>query len=324
MPRIIERNELQRLGTYVKRFVISAEDADKWMKAENTLVKAVDSIRLAFSIAGNPPPLLSSFGFTRSHKTYGIAKRIITVSRDWFAIWMGFIAYLIAMTEGENRGVIKGSPLPSWYQHLLTRNFQDPWLNGMMLSNVCSFDAQTPHAGVIFQWIQNDLSRPTIEWFYRHHIPIWFIWSRAEEDAISYDRQLAYLRPPNFLLQNTLSFICRNPDFPLAALIVQRFFDLQDRQLDHETIKILNLHRAGSYATGFMYDAFLLHYEKLGDVKDYELEEIVAQKKIAEDKVKRAAEAAVLLPWQGMVEKDKNERGRLFSHFDEFFAAREK
>jgi len=177
MPRIIECNELHRSGTYVKRFVMSAEDADKWMKAEETLVNAVDSIRLAFSIAGNPPPLLLSFGFTRSHKTYGIAKRIITVSCDWFAIWMGFIAYLIAMTEGKNQGVIKGSPLPSWYQHLLTHNFQDPWLNGMMLSNVCSFDAQTPRAGVIFQWIQEDPSRPTIEWFYRHHIPIWFIWS---------------------------------------------------------------------------------------------------------------------------------------------------
>ena len=83
----------------------------------------------------------------------------------------------------------------------------------------------TPRAGNIFQWSEESKYHESIDWFYKHHIPLWFVWSDKEEEHISNNSSLAYLRPPNELIEQALTKLFSVPDIPLAGLILQSFID---------------------------------------------------------------------------------------------------
>jgi hypothetical protein len=121
---------------------------------------------------------------------------MICVAREWFAIWMGYVSFLIAKTKilVLNGELDRSSPAPDWYNHMLKQpEFNQVWLDGLLLSAACTFDQKTPRAGVVFQWSDAHKHWEPIQWFYDHHIPLWFVWSGKEEEAISRNPSLAYL-----------------------------------------------------------------------------------------------------------------------------------
>ena len=124
------------------RFWMNEDDTQCWMIEEEHIV-----IQLHYGIPGSLPPKPLLFHFDRSHKSHQVAKRMISVARDWFAIWMGFVAYLIAKstTHVPSGRPDNSSPAPDWYNHLRNEhNFSEAWLDGLLVSTACSFDLGTP------------------------------------------------------------------------------------------------------------------------------------------------------------------------------------
>ena len=80
------------------RFRMHEDDIQLWVTEEERIAKVAHVIKLRYGIPGNLPPKPSSFHFDRAHKSHPIAKRMICLSREWFAIWMGYVSYLIAKT----------------------------------------------------------------------------------------------------------------------------------------------------------------------------------------------------------------------------------
>jgi hypothetical protein len=188
-------------------------------------------IQLRYGISSSLPPEPSSFHYNRAHKTRKVAKRMIYLSREWFAIWMGLVSYLIAKTASRVPNsevtVDMSSLSPDWYNHLLKKhNFSEAWLDGLFLSSVCMFDMATPRAGIIIQWSEEQEYCESIDWYYNHHIPIWFVWSNKEEECILSKPSLAYLRPPDELVKQALKKLFSAPNISLAGLVLQQFYRL--------------------------------------------------------------------------------------------------
>ena len=264
MPRIEEvafsfdgpSGEIQR----ETRFRMNEYVIQSWVTEEERIVEVAQVIQLRYGIPGNSPPKPSSFHFDRAHKSHRIAKRMICIAREWFAIWMGYVSYLIAKsaTLPPNGKPDNSSPAPDWYNHLRNKhNFSEAWLDGLLTSTVCSFNLGTPRAGIILQWSEENRERGSIEWFYDHHIPLWFIWSNKEEQAISRDPSLANLRPPNELIQQALTILLTVPNVPLAGLVVQQYFRLGNDPITNKTIEFLCLEHAPSFVFDFMVKKFL-------------------------------------------------------------------
>ncbi|KAF8156129.1 hypothetical protein B0H34DRAFT_799189 [Crassisporium funariophilum] len=158
------------------RFRLPEDDIRRWLWAEDLLVKAAYKLRLRYSIAGNTPPRPSSFHFDRAHKSHPIAKRMACLARDWFAVWMGYLSFIIAKSENRVAKTAPADPssaAPDWYSYLLKQpEFDELWLNGLSQSAVCTFDWKTPRAGIIFQWSVNDRDREPIEWYSKHNIAL--------------------------------------------------------------------------------------------------------------------------------------------------------
>ena len=114
---------------------------------EERIVKVAREIQLRYGIPGSLPPKPSSFHFNRAHKTHQVAKRMICLSQEWFAIWMGHISYFIAKSASlvPNSKQDDPSPAPDWYNYLHNEhNFSETWLDGLLFSTVCTFDLGTP------------------------------------------------------------------------------------------------------------------------------------------------------------------------------------
>jgi len=212
---------------------------------------------------------------------------------------MGFLSYLVArsQTDEYNQGE-PNTPLPCWYQHLLTRGFSDAWLEGLTSSTVCSFNSTNSRSGIV---MQHPLpSRATIEWLLSLDIPLWFVWSSVEEEAISRDPHLAYLRPPNHLVENALAPLLASTNIPLAALVIKRFYALRD---DDDMQHILHLSSASAFVFEYVVEQFLENSTITQSRKELTTQLQTFLENRDEDLCGKA-EAAANLPQQGMVTRE--------------------
>lgn len=304
---------------------MAEDDISKWKHHENLITNAVRIIRLQYKISGNTPPLPLSFHYDKPHKSFNVAKKMISVSRDWFVIWMGFLSYIISQTEVEHPNsvaVLLPSPLPFWYEYLRENHkYPDSWLDGLSSSTVCSFNIKTPRAGVIFQWSNHDETRPPINYFLVNHVPMYFMWTSTEEKAISVDYSLAYLQPPTDLVQEALTILFSTSSLPLAGLVMQQYCGLGDESITNERLQILRLENATSFVFDFVALKFI---EQTASLKKVAAGASPALKTLAASRDRElhaAAESAVAFPFQGMLDRGED-TGKLYNHFDDFFTAR--
>ena len=302
------------------RYRMNESDIQCWVTEEERIVKVARVIQLRYGIPGNLPPKPSSFHFDRAHKSHRVAKRMICIAREWFAIWMGFVSYFIAKSASlvPNGKLDDSSPAPDWYNHLRNEhNFSETWLDGLLISTVCTFDLGTPRAGIIFQWSEENRLREPIEWFYEHHIPLWFVWSDKEEQAISRNSHLAYLRPPNELIQQALTILFAVPNIPLAGLILQQYFRLGSDPITNKTIEFLCLEYAPSFVFDFTANRFLHQQGLLEEIRLRTQESIDADLKalkvLQDNQHQAAAEAASSFPYQGLLTTKRRAAARAVS-----------
>ena len=77
-------------------FRMNKYDIQCWVKEEECIIQVAHVIQLCYSISASMPLKPSSFHFYCTHKSHQMAKCMICLAQEWFAIWMGFISYLIA------------------------------------------------------------------------------------------------------------------------------------------------------------------------------------------------------------------------------------
>jgi hypothetical protein len=337
MPRIVEVDvpvdPLSMSEKQERRFVMHPEDCFVWTERERLLTEAAERIRIWYKIPGNLPPPPSKFNYSQAHKSRRIAKKMISLARDWFGVWMGFVSYLIACTKKFGPSSSSSysrpdpsSPFPVWYRRLEeVHNYPAAWLDGLMTSTICSYDATTPRAGVVFEWNKADQTRPDIEWFLAHNIPMWFVWSKEQEQAISYDRSLTFLKPPNDLIQDALSLLFHNPSskIPLAGVIIQRYYNLGSDPITNETVKLLKFREAPSFVLEYTTHMFLSQASASARIDPEESLKPVLLAKQAEQHA-AASRAAAAIPTQPMIENAEEEKGKLFNDWRDFLAIREK
>jgi hypothetical protein len=310
-------------------FKMDPDSIYKWNNAEKLVVEAARRIQLFFGIQGNAPPAPSTFGYNRSHKSHAVAKRMISISHDWFAVWMGFLSYLISCVElclPSAHPPLPTSPLPNWYNLLRNKDgYPDSWLDGLSSSTVSSFDLKTPRAGIVFRWVDEDRRRPPIEWFYHHHVPLWFTWTSAEEQAIRSDHRISYLEPPVEMVQKALTLLFSSPNLPLATLIMKRYFRLGDDPITNETLNLLRLEHAPSRVFQITADIFIFHDSNIQQTEASLSRDLKLLVESHNQRHYDAAEAAASFPTEGMLSTAQvGEKGKLYNHFDDFFSVREK
>ncbi len=147
---------------------------------------------------------------------------------------------------------------------------------------------------------------------------------QGKRRAISRDRSLEYLRPPNDLLQHSLTLLLRSPNsgIPLASLIVTCFY--KTKKLNFETLKLLCLDEASSFVVQTVYKKFLSEVDELPNGEESALRQLQELLAAHELKAQHTAEIAASLPSQGMLELKEQDYDWLCNDWRDFFEAWER
>ncbi|KAF9032754.1 hypothetical protein BJ165DRAFT_1516622 [Panaeolus papilionaceus] len=78
---------------------VAEEHTQEWKEVEDKIVDACNVLRLSHKISGNPPPNPYEMGYAYKHKSADIVKKRAKISRDRFVLWMGFMSYLVSLSQ---------------------------------------------------------------------------------------------------------------------------------------------------------------------------------------------------------------------------------
>jgi hypothetical protein len=127
-----------------------------------------------------------------------------------------------------------------------------------------------------------------------------------EEQAISNNHSLAYLRLPNELIQQALTMLFTVPNVPLAGLILQQFYRLGNDPVTNKTIEFLILQHASSFVFTFTIKKYLRHegslkQTQLGRTQENIDADLTALKASLENQCWTVADAASTFPYHGLL-----------------------
>jgi hypothetical protein len=154
--------------------------ASRWLKLEHFLRYTTSALTQTLSVSAIRPFSPQAFGYLRAFRTDRFARKQAYLARDWFTIWIGMLSYLIARAENHHTSSLHDA-VPTWFEILAAKGFDQGWLSGINSSTVCSFSPNSPRVGIFVHAGEEDNSCPAIEFFCQHHVPVWYPWGRKEE-----------------------------------------------------------------------------------------------------------------------------------------------
>ena len=206
--------ELFNMPLYFPRsrsgFIFDYQYVLGWARVEKLLV---DSIRRLLTHYRVPPITWiasTAIGCTGAFVRARDLRESVLNSRDWFSQWMAGLSYAIAISKTlENESL--DDMWPAWFTFLSEQRFTQIWLSGIRSSLVSTFTPSVDRVGVFIQLIHRHREQPSVDWFCRYNIPVWYHWGHRETEASLKDRQLARFAPLPFQLQEVATFMTKTP-----------------------------------------------------------------------------------------------------------------
>lgn len=182
---------------------------ENWMQVEDQLIQMVSHMRRKFDrmppfLVPIPPSLL---GFPKRFLTASGARSRAYISRDWFGMWMGLVALLIANVETYHP--VEAEDDENWFAVLTRCGTLQYWLGSLQTSDAAVLSPRCPRVGVISDFLSEETQQPKVEWFCAFDIPVWYPWTAEHAKAVNAGRNMEYLCPPSHFLQSATTFLTR-------------------------------------------------------------------------------------------------------------------
>ena len=126
---------------------------------------------------------------------------------------MAGLTYAIAISK-TFRNESLDETFPYWFSRLSEQRFKQVWLSGLNSSQVSTFSPSVDRVGVFLQLIHPNREQPSVDWFCRFHVPVWYSWGRNESEASRSNQRLARFAPTPYQLQQVGTFLTRTPEPP--------------------------------------------------------------------------------------------------------------
>ncbi len=202
-------NKFLETGPRQKRRVrMDSSDIINWSRLEATLTQIFHSFQSTYCIPDMFRVIETSVAcqdpFEYPSQFLSVEKKC----RNWFAIYMAMVSLGIAVAQVYD-GDTETTLVPKWYTTFVQHT--DEALLAGVRQQLGQFHPSFPRAGVFLNLCSSQ-EQPTVDFFVRLNIPVWYPWGSAEE---SYARQnpsyWAKYMPPADMLQRAHSFLTGVP-----------------------------------------------------------------------------------------------------------------
>ena len=181
-----------------------------WVRLERNIKDAVELL-----LSHEHAPAISwivptSLGCTRYYKRPRHLRASYARSKEWFSLFMGAFSYAIAISLSRRQDDFYDG-MPHWFSFLHEREYTQIWLSGIRSSMVATFDSSVARAGVFVQVLEPHREQYSVDWLCKFNIPVWYPWGTREVRALEIDPRLAQFAPPAHHLQESGTFLTKNP-----------------------------------------------------------------------------------------------------------------
>lgn len=156
---------------------------ERWTQIEDGLIQAVYHLKREY--VGMPPflkPMAPSLlGFQKTFISFQGARRRVYISRNWFGMWMGLVAFLIAQAETSHPYGEQDNE--NWFTVLTRCGLPQSWLGTLQTSDAAILSSDCPRVGVILDFLSGECHQPKIEWFCHFNIPVWYPWQSSRSGS---------------------------------------------------------------------------------------------------------------------------------------------
>lgn len=195
------------------RIQMDSNDILSWNRLENALSQFFRSLQSNYSI----PPMSPIIETSLCHSSFEHPSQFKTAEtrcRGWFSIWMAMVSLGIAVAQISDCES-DSNEVPQWYKTLARhlgehRRPDEHWhLDEHTMSEIRQqlgqFSPTYPRAGVFID-LSDSQVQPTVEFFVRCGIPVWYPWGAKEESlARKNPNHWTKYIPPSHLLQRAHS-----------------------------------------------------------------------------------------------------------------------
>lgn len=195
--------------------------AGSWFNLEESLSKVSSLLQSHYGSPGVRPSHPWAFGYYKSRQKESDVMKSARKAKDWFAVWMALVSFAIAWAEVEQIR-LQGYPQLAkinWYDFLIGQGIEHTWVDALISSTVCSFDLATPRSGIFLHLGAGNGSQPSVEFFYRFGVPVWYPWGKDQASNAKW----AHIAPLAYQLQLGTTSITRapRPIFKVSEAILQ-------------------------------------------------------------------------------------------------------
>ncbi|TEB24363.1 hypothetical protein FA13DRAFT_1638791 [Coprinellus micaceus] len=168
-----------------------------WQSLEQTVYAAVVALKNKFHIPCILPALPHTFGYLNKYTSRSALECKITVSREWFFVWLGALGYLLAWIHNPSDSAVRiHSSYPEWREVLEAVGISSSWIDDVFHSPVCKYLIGNQRAGCIVNVLRPTPGQPSIKWFVAHGIPVWYRWGAGEIERAEEDEEFRTMAPP--------------------------------------------------------------------------------------------------------------------------------
>lgn len=198
-------NNLVETGPRKKRRLrMDSNDVLNWKRLENALGHIFKSFQTTYCIPDMslivPTSVACQDTFQYPSQFHSAEKRC----RKWFAMWMAMVSLGIAVAQVYD-GDSEDTLVPKWYTTIVQHT--DEALLAGIRQQLGRFNPWFPRAGVFIDLCSSH-EQPTIDFFVRLNIPVWYPWGTAEEAQVRRNPSYwAKYTPAPHMLQRARSFL---------------------------------------------------------------------------------------------------------------------
>ncbi|KAF9042035.1 hypothetical protein BJ165DRAFT_1405764 [Panaeolus papilionaceus] len=194
-----------------KGFWIDAQQVLSLTTLEFKLLKMIGEIKGYFNVPEHNEIIASAITLGTTFDTRKDALKVLENTRGWFALWVGLLAYNIAIATLSTNDKLNNPRPPSWWKYLnKTCNHSQAILSDIRTSDLGGFN--TSNRVGTFLWILDPPEdQPSVEFFKYFNVPVFYPWGAKEAAKALSDPDLRRLAPTPEQLQSVAGFLVVQP-----------------------------------------------------------------------------------------------------------------
>ncbi|PPQ82407.1 hypothetical protein CVT24_002290 [Panaeolus cyanescens] len=192
-------------------FFLDAEQVLSMTRTEFELLNIIEDIAEFFQVHDTGPVVPTALSFEMFFESRKLAQNAVERSRDWFAVWVGLMAYHVAIAEITTKDDQRPDEPPTWWRVLSRKGSHSPDMISSLRMTALGGFHNCDRVGTFLDVLDPPARQPSVDFFHHFKVPVFYAWGTAEAVMGLKNPELGRLAPLPEQLQAVASYLIIEP-----------------------------------------------------------------------------------------------------------------